>query len=78
MELAADLLKLLIPASLVLYGMYLTVRLLLQRDSERLRQEERNRYTDAVVPIRLQAYERIILFLERISPNNLLVRLGGD
>lgn len=77
MELAADLLKLLIPASLVLYGMYLTVRLLLQRDSERLRQEERNHYTDAVVPIRLQAYERIILFLERISPNNLLVRLGG-
>lgn len=27
-----------------------------------------------VTPIRLQAYERIILFLERISPNSLLLR----
>ena len=29
-----------------------------------------------MLPIRLQAYERICLFLERISPNNLVVRLN--
>jgi hypothetical protein len=29
-----------------------------------------------ILPIRLQAYERIILFLERISPNNLIMRLN--
>lgn len=28
-----------------------------------------------ITPIKLQAYERIILFLERISPNSLIVRL---
>lgn len=28
-----------------------------------------------VLPIRLQAYERIVLFLERIDPNKLLVRV---
>ncbi|MBU2949179.1 hypothetical protein KO493_00505 [Tamlana agarivorans] len=27
------------------------------------------------IPLRLQAYERMALFLERISPNNLLVRI---
>jgi hypothetical protein len=27
-------------------------------------------------PLRLQAYERIILFLERISPNNLIMRMN--
>ena len=27
------------------------------------------------LPLRLQAYERMVLFLERISPNNLLVRV---
>ena len=33
------------------------------------------------LPLRLQAYERMALFLERISPNSLLVRItptGGD
>ena len=29
-----------------------------------------------ILPLRLQAYERIILFLERISPNNLIMRLN--
>jgi hypothetical protein len=29
-----------------------------------------------ILPIRLQAYERIVLFLERISPNNLIMRLN--
>jgi len=29
-----------------------------------------------IFPLRLQAYERIILFLERISPNNLIMRMN--
>ena len=29
-----------------------------------------------ILPLRLQAYERIILFLERISPNNIVMRLN--
>ena len=28
------------------------------------------------LPIRLQAYERMVLFLERISPNNLIMRVS--
>ena len=32
--------------------------------------------TELVLPIRLQAYERICLFLERISLNNLIVRVS--
>ncbi|WP_345950307.1 hypothetical protein ABDD95_02385 [Mucilaginibacter sp. PAMB04274] len=30
------------------------------------------------LPLRLQAYERIVLFVERINPANLLVRLNGS
>ncbi|GAB3889144.1 DUF7935 family protein [Spirosoma agri] len=77
MELLSDFLKLIIPAGLVLYGMYVTVKLLLEREAERHRFDVKNRYTETVVPVRLQAYERMVLFLERISPNNLLLRLGG-
>ncbi|GAB3561209.1 hypothetical protein GCM10027578_01440 [Spirosoma luteolum] len=78
MELLSDFLKLLVPAGLVLYGMYTTVRLLLDREAARYRHDTQARYTDAVVPVRLQAYERMVLFLERISPNNLLLRLGNS
>ncbi|AKD56359.1 DUF7935 family protein [Spirosoma radiotolerans] len=78
MDLLSDFLKLIVPAGLVLYGMYLTVKLLLEREADRHKFDVKNRYTDTVVPIRLQAYERMVLFLERISPNNLLLRLSGS
>lgn len=78
MSVLGDLIKLLVPAALVLYGMYLTVKLLLQREADRHHNEVKQRYTETVVPIRLQAYERMVLFLERISPNHLLLRLGGQ
>ena len=78
MELLSDFVKLIVPAGLVLYGMYLTVKLLLEREADRHRHDVKARYTDTVVPVRLQAYERMVLFLERISPNNLLLRLGGS
>jgi Na+/pantothenate symporter len=29
------------------------------------------------LPIRLQAYERIVLFVERVNPSNMLIRLNG-
>lgn len=78
MDLISDFLKLIVPAALVLYGMYLTVKLLLEREAARYQYETKHRYTETVVPIRLQAFERMVLFLERISPNNLLLRLGGS
>ncbi|WP_128548404.1 DUF7935 family protein [Larkinella soli] len=78
MDVFAELLKLVVPAGLVLYGMYVTVKLMLERETEKQRTENRNRYTDEMIPLRLQAYERMALFLERITPNNLLLRLSGE
>ena len=77
MTVLGDLIKLLVPAALVLYGMYLTAKLLLEREADRHHNEVKQRYSETVIPIRLQAYERMVLFLERISPNHLLLRLGG-
>jgi len=78
MDIISELFKLIIPAGLVLYGMFLTVKLMLEREVRQQHVELRNRYADSVIPLRLQAYERMALFLERISPNNLLLRLGGQ
>jgi hypothetical protein len=35
-----------------------------------------NQQQQIILPLRLQAYERIILFLERIAPNNLIMRIN--
>ncbi len=79
MEVLPDLVKVLLPAALVLYGMYLTVNAFLKKDFERRLVDIKLKNTDIILPLRLQAYERMCLFLERITPNNLIVRTNnGD
>lgn len=34
--------------------------------------------TNQTLPLRLQAYERIVLFIERINPANMLLRMGAN
>lgn len=71
-----DLLKILLPAGVVLFGMYLTVKAFLNKEFEKKLIEIKIKNTETVLPIRLQAYERMALFLERISPANLVVRVN--
>lgn len=78
MEIFVELAKLIIPAAIVLYGMYLTVKSLTTKELEKAMLEHKMKGRDTVLPIRLQAYERMCLFLERISPNNLVVRLNDS
>lgn len=68
--------KILIPASVVLYAAYLLVRSFIQKDIDLKKLEIRGRSIETVLPNRLHAYERMTLFLERMSPQNLLVRLN--
>jgi hypothetical protein len=76
MEAVIEFGKILLPASIVLYGAYLLVRAFIQKEIELKQLEVRSRSIETVLPNRLQAYERITLFLERMSPQNLLVRLN--
>jgi hypothetical protein len=69
--------KILIPASIVLYLAYLLVRMFIEKEIELKKLEVRSRSIETLLPNRLQAYERMTLFLERISPQNLLVRLNA-
>ena len=59
-------------------GMYLLVKRYFDNEQkERLLQmkiDERRETLKVVTPIRLQAYERMALFLERISPDSLVLR----
>lgn len=78
MEVLADLLKIIVPAVLVLYAMYLMVKSFLEKEFQQKALEIKSRDREVVLPIRLQAFERIVLFLERITPNNLLLRLNDS
>jgi hypothetical protein len=76
MDTLSDLIKIVLPAALVLYAMYLVIRSFLQKDFDRQVVALKQKNAEVVLPIRLQAYERMALFLERISPNNMLIRLA--
>lgn len=77
MDALTELLKLIIPAAAVLYGMYLVVQGFLNRELASRQIDIRGKSIETILPLRLQAYERICLLLERLSPQNLLLRVGN-
>ncbi len=76
MELILDFLKITLPAGLVLYAVFLIVRSFLSSQFQQHTLESRQEHTKTTLPLRLQAYERMAIFLERITPNHLIVRLN--
>ncbi len=79
MEVLLELLKIVVPAALVLYAVYLIVKSFLDKELQKQVVAGRDKNTEIILPIRLQAYERMVLYLERITPNNLLRRVNaGD
>lgn len=75
----ADVLLYFIPAALILGGMYITLKKFLDRDRQIRLMELKKGMQKESLPLKLQAIERMVLFLERISPDTLLPRLhrGG-
>ena len=72
-----DLLKTILPAIIVAGAIFLLFRQYLEKEQQRRLIELRLETTKTTLPLRLQAYERMTLLLERISPNNILVRLSS-
>jgi hypothetical protein len=78
MDVVIELLKLLGPAVIVLYAMYLMVRSFMQSKLDEIKAETIKVNRKVVTPVRLQAYERITLLLERVSPSNIVSRLNHN
>jgi hypothetical protein len=76
MEALADILQITIPALIVFLTAYFILKNLIRNDQDKRRQELILQNGRTVTPIKLQAYERIVLFLERISLESLLVRVS--
>jgi hypothetical protein len=76
MEPFADILKIILPALIVFFTAYFLLKNLIRNDQDKRRQELILQNSRTVTPIKLQAYERIILFLERISLESMLLRVS--
>jgi hypothetical protein len=74
MELFVELLKITIPALIVAFTAYYLIRQLTLSTTDKLQQELKIKNQKEVLLLRLQAYERLILLMERITPDNLVMR----
>jgi hypothetical protein len=71
-----EILKYTLPALIVFATAFLLIRLNLQNEEKKRRYEMSRDKKESILPLRLQAYERLILFLERIAPEALVTRVS--
>ncbi len=70
-----EIVKLLLPSLAVLAASYMAIKLFLDRETQKQKLDLKIANRKIITPLRLQAYERLVLLMERISPENLLVRV---
>jgi len=69
-----EILKYTLPAIIVFLTSYLIIRSFLEKDERKRRFELNINNQKIITPLKLQAYERIIIFLERTAPEALIIR----
>ena len=70
-----EILKITIPALLVLTSSYLMINKLLKNEDIRRNTELIKSNQSHITPVRLRAYERLVILLERTNPNHLLLNI---
>ena len=70
-----DIIKYTIAGLIVFFAAWYVIREYLTQDTINNSREIKKANLAHTLPLKLQAYERITLFLERINPSNMLVRL---
>lgn len=70
-----DSIKIIIPALIVFLTAYFVLKQFLDNEQSKRMAELRRDNNKTALPIRMQAYERLTLFLERLNPNSLIVRV---
>ena len=76
MEPVLEIIKYTLPSLVVFLTVYYFLKKYFENEERKRKQQMLIKNQDVITPLRLQAYERIILYLERISPENLLIRIN--
>lgn len=66
----------LLVAVIVFLTAFFSMKMFIQNDERKRLLELKKMNKSIIAPLRLQAYERMALFLERIDPNQLILRLN--
>ncbi len=70
-----ELLKYTLPSIVVFLTAYFIIKSFIENETLKRKIDLISSNSKLLTPIRLQAYERVILFLERISPESLIMRI---
>lgn len=76
MDAFIEILKIILPATAVFFAAFLIVQRFLDNDQKKREHDLKKTSQNVTTPLRLQAYERVVIFLERIHPNSLVVRVN--
>lgn len=71
-----EIVKIVLPSAIVFLTAYYLVKNFLDHESRKRVVDLKLANQTVITPIRLQAYERVILFLERINPSSIVMRLS--
>jgi len=75
MDTLLEILKYTLPSLIVFGTSYLIIKSFLESEEKKRKLEIRMANLKTITPIKLQAYERLVLFLERISPESMIMRI---
>lgn len=78
MEVILEILKYTVPALIVFLTILVMLRTWSRNEDKRRKTEFNMHISDEILPVRLQAYERSILLLERISPQSMIMRVSRN
>ncbi len=78
MEVLLEILKYTVPSLVVFFTVLVMMRNWTKNEESRRKSEFNMHISDEILPVRLQAYERSILLLERISPESMIMRLSRN
>lgn len=78
MEAFIEILKIILPAGAVFAAVYFVIKSFLGAEQKKRDHELKKTNQSTVLPLKIQAYERIVIYLERINPNTLVVRTNKN
>ncbi|MBL7916881.1 MAG: hypothetical protein JNM96_00695 [Bacteroidia bacterium] len=78
MEAIVEILKIILPAAAVFVAVYVVIKSFLSAEQKKRDHELKKANQGTVLPLKIQAYERLVIFLERLNPNTLVVRTNKN
>jgi hypothetical protein len=71
-----ELIKYLIPAIVVFLVVYFMLKSFFDSELDKRKLELRVEHNKVITPLKLQAYERMVILMERMTPNSLIFILA--